>query len=75
MRTVAFGLLVILSVLAAVYTAFLLAQAKGRDLWQSPLLPVRMLVSSAMTGAAVVLLVSLLGDMGIQRAALVALRR
>jgi Ni/Fe-hydrogenase subunit HybB-like protein len=56
-----------------VYTAFLLGQAKGRDLWQSPLLPVRMLVASAMTGSAMVLLASLLGDMGVQRAPLVAL--
>jgi Fe-S-cluster-containing dehydrogenase component/formate-dependent nitrite reductase membrane component NrfD len=67
------ALLVVLAVLAAVYTAFLLAQARGRDLWQSPLLPARMLVSSAMTGGAVVLLASLLGDMGVQRTVLVAL--
>jgi Fe-S-cluster-containing dehydrogenase component/formate-dependent nitrite reductase membrane component NrfD len=67
------ALLVALGVGAAVYTAFLLGQAKGRDLWQSPLLPVRMLVASAMTGSAMVLLASLLGDMGVQRAPLVAL--
>ncbi len=58
---------------AAVYTAFLLAQAKGRDLWQSPMLPVRMLVTSAMTGSAIVLLMGLVGDMGVLRAPLVAL--
>ena len=28
-----------LAVAAAVYTAYLFAQAKARDLWQSPLLP------------------------------------
>jgi formate-dependent nitrite reductase membrane component NrfD len=67
------ALLVVLAVLAAVYTAFLLAQCRGRDLWQSPLLPARMLVSSAMTGGAVVLLASLVGDMGVQRTVLVAL--
>ncbi|HKI99666.1 MAG TPA: 4Fe-4S dicluster domain-containing protein [bacterium] len=67
------ALLAVLAILAAVYTAFLLGQAKGRDLWQSPLLPVRMLVASTMTGSAVVLLVSLFGDMGVQHAALVAL--
>jgi formate-dependent nitrite reductase membrane component NrfD len=67
------ALIAVLAILAAVYTAFLLAQAKGRDLWQSPLLPVRMLVTSAMTGSAVVLLLGLVGDMGVQRGALVAL--
>jgi Fe-S-cluster-containing dehydrogenase component/formate-dependent nitrite reductase membrane component NrfD len=67
------AVLVVLAVLAAVYTAFLLAQAKGRDLWQSPLLPARMLLGSAMTGGAVVLLASLLGDMGVQHTLLVAL--
>jgi ferredoxin len=30
---------IVLAGLAAVYTAFLFAQAEGRDLWQSPLLP------------------------------------
>ena len=50
--------LVALGTLAAIYTAFLLAQAKGRDLWQSPLLPFRMAVSSAMTGTAAVLLLA-----------------
>lgn len=49
--------LVALGLLTAIYTAFLLAQAKGRDLWQSPLLPFRMAVSSAMTGSAAVLLI------------------
>jgi formate-dependent nitrite reductase membrane component NrfD len=45
-----------LAVLAAVYTAFLLAQAEGRDLWQSPLLPWHLLVQSIMAGAAGLLL-------------------
>ena len=48
--------LVALGLMTAIYTAFLLAQAKGRDLWQSPLLPFRMAVTSAMTGSSVVLL-------------------
>ena len=38
--------------LTAVYTAFLFAQARGRDFWQSPLLAVHMLVHSLMAGAA-----------------------
>lgn len=49
--TAAFG------VLASVYTAFLFAQARGRDFWQSPVLPIHMLVHSFMAGAAVMLLV------------------
>jgi len=41
-----------LAVLTAVYTAFLFAQAKARDLWQSPLLPPHLLVQSIVAGAA-----------------------
>ena len=42
-----------LSVLAAVYTAYLFAQAKARDLWQNPLLPPHLLVQAMAVGAAV----------------------
>ena len=35
----------------AVYTAFLFAQAKARDLWQSPLLPTQMTIQTALAGA------------------------
>ncbi len=48
------------AVLLAVYTAFLFAQAKGRDFWQSPTLPLHMLVHSVMAGTAIFALVSLL---------------
>jgi Fe-S-cluster-containing dehydrogenase component/formate-dependent nitrite reductase membrane component NrfD len=48
----------IVAVITAVYTAFLFAQAKGRDFWQSPALVVHMFVHSIMAGAAVVLLFS-----------------
>lgn len=41
-----------LAVLSAVYTAFLFAQAKGRDLWQSPLLCVHLLVHALLAGGA-----------------------
>jgi Fe-S-cluster-containing dehydrogenase component/formate-dependent nitrite reductase membrane component NrfD len=41
-----------LAVLTAVYTAYLFAQAKARDLWQNPLLPPHMLVQSVLAGAA-----------------------
>ena len=39
--------------LAAVYTAFLFGQCEGRDLWQTPLLPVHLIVQALMCGAAV----------------------
>jgi ferredoxin len=44
-----------LSLLTAVYTAYLFAQAKARDLWQSPLLPPHLAVQTALAGAAAVL--------------------
>lgn len=43
------------AVMAAIYTAFLFAQAKARDLWQSPLLPVHLLVQAVLAGAAALL--------------------
>ncbi len=39
----------------ACYTAYLFAQAKGRDLWQSPLLPPHLAVQAVLAGAAAVL--------------------
>ncbi|HEV2834746.1 MAG TPA: 4Fe-4S dicluster domain-containing protein [Pyrinomonadaceae bacterium] len=42
-----------LSVMTAVYTAYLFAQAKARDMWQNPLLPPHLLVQSLLLGAAV----------------------
>ncbi|MCP4464708.1 MAG: polysulfide reductase NrfD [Planctomycetaceae bacterium] len=47
------GPLAVFSGLTAVYTAFLFAQAKGRDFWQSPLLSVHMLLHSGIAGAAI----------------------
>jgi Fe-S-cluster-containing dehydrogenase component/formate-dependent nitrite reductase membrane component NrfD len=41
-----------LGVMTAVYTAYLFAQSKARDLWQSPLLPPHMLVQAVLAGAA-----------------------
>jgi formate-dependent nitrite reductase membrane component NrfD/ferredoxin len=41
-----------LSILTAVYTAYLFAQAKARDLWQSPLLPPHLLAQALAAGAA-----------------------
>jgi Fe-S-cluster-containing dehydrogenase component/formate-dependent nitrite reductase membrane component NrfD len=41
-----------LAVLTAVYTAYLFAQAKARDLWQNPLLPPHFLVQAVLAGSA-----------------------
>jgi formate-dependent nitrite reductase membrane component NrfD len=41
----------IFAILVAIYTAFLFAQAKGRDFWQSPTMVLHMLVHSIMGGA------------------------
>lgn len=47
------------ALLAAIYTAFLFAQAEGRDLWQSPLLPFHLIVQSLTAGSATLLFLSL----------------
>jgi Fe-S-cluster-containing dehydrogenase component/formate-dependent nitrite reductase membrane component NrfD len=44
-----------LSILTAVYTAYLFAQARARDLWQSPLLPPHFLVQAVVAGSAAIL--------------------
>jgi len=49
----------VFAVLLAIYTAFLFAQAKGRDFWQSPSLALHMLVHSVMAGTATFILVLL----------------
>jgi Fe-S-cluster-containing dehydrogenase component/formate-dependent nitrite reductase membrane component NrfD len=43
---------VVLAILSAVYTAFLFAQAEGRDLWQSTVPPWHFFVQAVMAGAA-----------------------
>lgn len=47
-----------LSVLVAVYTAFLFAQAKARDLWQNPALPLHLLAQAVVAGCAALLIQS-----------------
>ncbi len=47
-----------LAVLAAIYTAYLFAQAKGRDLWQSALLPPHFVVQALLAGSAVLAIVA-----------------
>jgi Fe-S-cluster-containing dehydrogenase component/formate-dependent nitrite reductase membrane component NrfD len=48
----------------AVYTAFLFAQCEGRDLWQSPTLPVSLFLESLALGCAGASLVGLAVDLG-----------
>ena len=43
---------IVLATLSATYTAFLFAQAEGRDLWQSTLLHAHLFVQTIMAGAA-----------------------
>jgi formate-dependent nitrite reductase membrane component NrfD/ferredoxin len=45
-----------LAVMTAVYTAYLFAQAKARDMWQNPLLPPHLLVQAMLLGSAALLL-------------------
>jgi Fe-S-cluster-containing dehydrogenase component/formate-dependent nitrite reductase membrane component NrfD len=54
-RQVLAGIGLPLALATAVYTAFLFAQAKARDLWQSPLLPAHLAVSAVLAGAAAIL--------------------
>ncbi len=42
----------VLAVLTAIYTAYLFAQAKARDLWQNPLLPPHLFVQAMLLGSA-----------------------
>ncbi len=50
------------AIVVAIYTAFLFAQAKGRDFWQSPALSLHMLVHSLMAGAAAFSILSFFQD-------------
>jgi formate-dependent nitrite reductase membrane component NrfD len=62
---VLYGITLAAATMTAIYTAFLFAQAKGRDFWQSPSLALHMLVHSFMAGAAVFLIVNLITNEGI----------
>ncbi|MBT8494677.1 MAG: polysulfide reductase NrfD [Deltaproteobacteria bacterium] len=53
-----------LAIGAAVYTAFLFAQAEGRDLWQSPLLPFHLVVQSLILGGAALAVIDVISDLG-----------
>lgn len=54
----------IIAVIVAIYTAFLFAQARGRDFWQSPTLSLHMLIHSLMAGAATFGVIALFTESG-----------
>jgi formate-dependent nitrite reductase membrane component NrfD len=45
-----------LAALTAIYTAYLFAQAKARDMWQNPLLPPHLLIQCLLLGSALLML-------------------
>jgi Fe-S-cluster-containing dehydrogenase component/formate-dependent nitrite reductase membrane component NrfD len=51
-----------LAIASACYSAFLFAQAKGRDLWQSPIFLWHLLVQALVAGAATLLIAGFLTD-------------
>ncbi len=53
----------IFAIIVSVYTAFLFAQAKGRDFWQSPALILHMLVHPFLAGSAIFALIGGTADM------------
>ena len=67
--TVMAVILIVFALLTAVYTAFLFAQAKGRDFWQSPLLPFEMIIHSGLTGSAFILIMNELNSILSQKEA------
>jgi Fe-S-cluster-containing dehydrogenase component/formate-dependent nitrite reductase membrane component NrfD len=48
-----------LALFTVIYTAFLLGQAEGRDMWQSPLLPFQLAAQSFMVASGVFLILSI----------------
>lgn len=64
-KIIAYGT-AIFALITAVYTAFLFAQAKGRDFWQSPTLAIHMLVHSFMAGAAVFMIIGMIVENSVE---------
>jgi Fe-S-cluster-containing dehydrogenase component len=54
-----------LAAMTAIYTAYLFAQAKARDMWQNPLLPPHLLVQSLLVGAGVMVPIAFWYDFSI----------
>ena len=59
------GIGAVLAAATAVYTAFLFAQSKGRDLWQSPAMPLHMLAQAVVAGGAVTAIWGAAGNVGL----------
>jgi formate-dependent nitrite reductase membrane component NrfD len=59
-RPIAMWLGLPLAIGATIYTAFLFSQAEGRDLWQSSLLPIHLLIQAIMVGSGAFLLMGAL---------------
>jgi len=51
---------IVLAFAAAAYTGWLFAQAEGRDLWQSPLLPVQLVLRALTVGSAVMWVIGMI---------------
>ncbi|MDX1494796.1 MAG: 4Fe-4S dicluster domain-containing protein [Longimicrobiales bacterium] len=54
-----------LAVMTAIYTAYLFAQSRARDLWQSPLLPAHLLVQALVAGSAALIVLEVVGGGGL----------
>ena len=63
-----------LSIMTAVYTAYLFAQAKARDMWQNPLLPPHLFFQAMLLGSAVLLPVIVIWSGGVTPGIINALR-
>ena len=59
------GIGAVLATATAVYTAFLFSQSKGRDLWQSPAMPIHMFTQAIIAGGATAALMGLAGFDGL----------
>lgn len=62
LRPIAAWITLPLALFAVIYSAFLLGQAEGRDMWQSPLLPFQLLSQSVMVASGVFLSLGLLAQ-------------
>jgi len=65
------SVIVVFGVGTAIYTAFLFAQARGRELWRSKLLPLHMLIQAVMVGAGSLLLIALFINVPVELFALI----
>ncbi|MGH9109086.1 MAG: 4Fe-4S dicluster domain-containing protein [Acidimicrobiales bacterium] len=70
-RDVLAWLAIFIGAIAAGYTGLLFGQAKGRDLWQSPLLFWHLLVQATMAGAGVLLVLAAIAGSPVETVALV----